>query len=356
VDGYEAADTSLLQYRLDLAHSAALKLDRHNLVKYDRRSGALQPTALGRVAAHYYVSSQSMATYNEHLKPSLSDIELFRLFSFSGEFRHVHVRAEEKLELAKLATRVPVPIKESMDEPSAKVNALLQAYISNLSLEGFALVADMTFVRQSAARLCRALFEVALRRGWAAAAEKALTLCKMVERRLWQSQCPLRQFKGVPETIARKLEKKEISWDRYYDLKPGDLAELVKLPKMGKTLHRLVHQIPRLELFASVQPVSRGLLKVELTVVPDFQFDPKVHDYAQSFHVLVEDVDGERILHHEPLQIRHARADKEHVVEFRVPVSDPLPPHYVVKVASDRWLHATATLPVSFRLEFDKLK
>ena len=65
--GRDADDASLLQWRLDLAHSAALRLDRDGLVAYDRRSGALRATALGRVAAHYYVSSQSMATYNEHL-------------------------------------------------------------------------------------------------------------------------------------------------------------------------------------------------------------------------------------------------------------------------------------------------
>ncbi|KAJ8602966.1 hypothetical protein CTAYLR_001574 [Chrysophaeum taylorii] len=342
-------DPTLLQHRLDLAHSAAVELDKHNLVKYDKKTGAVQITALGRVAAHYYVSYESMATYNEHLKPNLSDIELFRLFSFSGEFKYIHVRDEEKLELAKLATRVPIPIKESMEEPSAKINALLQAYISNLKLEGFALVADMTFVRQSAARLCRAIFEIALRRRWAAMTERALTLCKMVERRSWLSQSPLRQFKGVPETIVRKLEKKEIPWDRYYDLKPQDLAELVKLPKMGKNLHRLVHQIPRVELAAHVQPVSRGLLRIELSITPDFQFDPKVHDTSQLFHVLVEDVDGERVLHHEPFSLRHAYADQEHVLQFAVPVSDPLPPQYFLKVVSDRWLHSTATLPVSFR-------
>lgn len=67
--------------------------------------------------------------------------------------------------------------------PFPQVNALLQAYISQLKLEGYALVSDMTYVQQSAARLCRALFEVALKRGWAALAEKTLDLCKMVERR-----------------------------------------------------------------------------------------------------------------------------------------------------------------------------
>ncbi len=32
--------------------------------------------------------------------------------------------------------RVPIPIKESVEEPAAKINVLLQAYISQLKLEG----------------------------------------------------------------------------------------------------------------------------------------------------------------------------------------------------------------------------
>lgn len=47
-----------------------------------------------------------------------------------------------------------------MEEPSAKVNVLLQAYISQLKLEGFALMSDMVYVTQSAARLMRAIFEI----------------------------------------------------------------------------------------------------------------------------------------------------------------------------------------------------
>ena len=62
-----------------------------------------------------------MATYNQLLKPTLSTIELFRVFSLSAEFRHIIVREEEKLELTKLLERVPIPIKESIEEPSAKV-------------------------------------------------------------------------------------------------------------------------------------------------------------------------------------------------------------------------------------------
>ena len=82
----------------------------------------MQVTELGRIASHYYITHDTMAMYNQLLKPTLSEIELFRVFSLSAEFRHITVREEEKLELLKLLERVPIPIKESIEEPSAKVS------------------------------------------------------------------------------------------------------------------------------------------------------------------------------------------------------------------------------------------
>ena len=138
----------------------------------------------------------------------------------------------------------------------------------------------MTYIQQSACRLMRAIFEIALKRGWAALSVKALTICKMVEKRTWCSQSPLRQFSGIPEVIIRKLEKNsDIAWDRYYDLKPQDLGEMVKIPKMGKSLHKFVHMFPKLELSANVHPITRSLLKVDLTITPDFQYDPQAIIY-----------------------------------------------------------------------------
>lgn len=78
----------------------------------------------------------------------MGDIELCRLFSLSEEFKYVTVRQDEKMELAKLLDRVPIPIKESLEEPSAKINVLLQAYISQLKLEGLSLTSDMVYITQ----------------------------------------------------------------------------------------------------------------------------------------------------------------------------------------------------------------
>ncbi|CAM9294568.1 unnamed protein product, partial [Chrysoparadoxa australica] len=353
---HEAAedDSSLALFRLGMVKEAAEVLEAAGLIKFDRRGGGLQATPLGRVASFYYLTHRSVSTFREHLKPHMSEVELFRLFSWSEEFKNIHVREEEKLEMQKLLSKVPVPIKEPPEDSSAKINALLQAYISNLKLDGFALVSDMVYVQQSAARILRALFEIALKNHWAQLSDKIIMICKMVERRCWLSQSPLRQFKSVPEPILRKLERKEIGklamrWDRYYDLKATDLGELVKLPKMGRNLYKLVHQVPRVELQASVQPITPGLLRVEVTVQPDFQFDVKVHDYSQLFHVFVTDVDGFKLLHHEQLMIKQHLAEEEHHLSFTVPLTDPLPPQYFIRIVSDRWLHSEATLPVSFR-------
>lgn len=342
-------DPFLEHYRADLIHTAALHLERSGLVKYDRKTGNFHVTELGRIASHYYCTHQTMHTYNQLLKPTISEIELFRVFSLSGEFRNISVREEEKLELQKLMERVPIPIKESLDEASAKVNVLLQAYISQLKLEGFALMSDMVFVTQSASRLLRAIFEIVLHRGWAQLADKTLTLCKMVDRRMWQSMSPLRQFRKMPEEIVKKIEKKSFPWERLYDLGPSEIGELVRVPKLGKAIHRYVHQFPKLELSTHIQPITRSTLRVELTITPDFQWDEKLHGTSEAFWILVEDVDSEVVLHHEYFLLKSKFAQDEHLVKFFVPVFEPLPPHYFLRVVADRWIGAETQLPVSFR-------
>lgn len=218
----------------------------------------------------------------------MTEIELLRVFSRSSEFKYVTVREEEKLELMKLLERIPIPVKESIEEPSAKINVLLQAYISQLKLEGFALMSDMTYVTQSAGRLLRAIFEIVLRRGWAQLADRTLALCKMIDHRMWQTMSPLRQFTKLKQSIAVKLEKKELTWEHLYELSPNELGELIRQPKQGKTLHKYIHQLPRLSLSSYIQPITRTTLKVILTITPDFQWDSAVHGTQEPFYVIVE--------------------------------------------------------------------
>lgn len=343
-------DPYLEQRRADLIHTVAVELSKSGVLRYDRKSGLLQPTDLGRIASHYYIPHQSISIYNEHLKSTTGEIELLRVFSLSKEFSNLAVRQDEKLELEKLLERVPVPVKESMEEPAAKINVLLQAYISQLKLEGFSLMSDMVYVTQSAGRIMRCLFEITLKKGWASVAERCLNYCKMIEHRLWLSQSPLRQFKELPIEAIRKIETKDLTLERLYSLSSADIGGLIRYPQLGKQIHAAIHQCPKLDLSPTIQPLTRSLLQVELTITPDFQFVESIHTKTQHFWIMVTDVDGEQILHSELFTLKSKYAEQEHYVSFTVPLSvEPTPPQYFIKCVSDRFLTFETVKPISFR-------
>ncbi|KAF8498451.1 Sec63 Brl domain-containing protein [Gautieria morchelliformis] len=217
---YQDDGPLLVQKRADIAHSAAVLSEKCNLLKYERHSGKSQSTELGRIASHHYVTYNSMSTYNQHLQPTMSILELIRVFALSNEFKLIPVRRDETIELGKLLEKVPIPVEESVEEPADKINVPLQAYISQLKLDGFALVADMIFVQQSAGRILRAIFEICLKRGWLIPIRAVLDLCIMVDKQLRASNTPLRQFRGVPADVIRKAEGKQFPWYRCFDLAP----------------------------------------------------------------------------------------------------------------------------------------
>ena len=95
------------------------------------------------------MEKEVLEKFSKYLRPSMTDSDIFRLFCASSEFKNVTVRPEEKGEIAKLINHVPIPIKELSDNPSAKINVLLQCYICRLSLRGFSLMADMVYISQN---------------------------------------------------------------------------------------------------------------------------------------------------------------------------------------------------------------
>ncbi len=53
-------DKLLTNHRANIIHTAAVKLDKCNLIRYDRTSGSFIPTELGRIASHYYITSDTV--------------------------------------------------------------------------------------------------------------------------------------------------------------------------------------------------------------------------------------------------------------------------------------------------------
>ena len=84
--------------------------------------------------------------------------------------------------------------------------------------------------------------------------------------------------------------------------------------------------------------LSRSTLSVELVITPDFQWDEKIHGNSEAMWIFVEDVDSEIILHHEYFLLKSKFASDEHTLKFFVPVFEPLPPQYFIRIVSDKWL------------------
>ena len=345
-------DPKLVQRRVDLAHAALTQLDKNGLCKYDRRSGSALITALGKTASYFYLKAESVSVYNQHLKPSLSDMEILRLFSLSREFKFIPVREEEKIELMKLVELVPIPIKGGAEDSCSKINVLLQAYVSRLSLEGFALMADMVFVTQNAGRLFRALFEIALKRGWCVLARRCLAWCKIVELRMWPIQSVLRHFSVVPDEVCRKIERKGLSNEEFSLLNAEEIGQVIRNPKLGRQIHSLLSKsVPKLNLTAYVQPLTRSTLLIKVDLSPQYDFDAAFHKESEFFWLFVEDVSQQHCLYADQLSFSSFQVKTKAVqtITFTVPVTEPVPPFYFIRIVPDRWLIADTLRPISFR-------
>ncbi|EKX73191.1 U5 small ribonucleoprotein-specific helicase, putative [Theileria equi strain WA] len=354
---HELIDNLVLERLRDIAHTALSTLDKHGIVRYERKSGTLLSTGMGRIASLYYLKPESIRIYADNLKPNLSDSDILKVFASSLEFRYIPVREEEKIELLSLMEKVPIPIRGSTTDPNthSKISILLQAYISGLELEGYALISEMGFITQNAGRIIQALYTICLKRCWSRLSQKLFDLGKMVEKRMWNVMLPLRQFKSLPEELVIKLERKDFSWDRYYDLSSVELGELCRQPKLGKSLHKLVHLIPKLNIQVFIQPLTRSRLSLEVTISPEFQWDTKYHGYQERFWLFVEDGNGENILYSTTYILPAFSANDveslENSIFFTVPIAEPLHYNYFLRIVSEKWIGSST----SFSILFNKL-
>ncbi|XP_071112657.1 activating signal cointegrator 1 complex subunit 3-like [Haliotis cracherodii] len=346
-------DPSLEVHRCDLITEAGRKLDKAMMVRFDERTSYFSSTDLGRIASHFYIKYDTMETINEFFKPHMAEPDVFNVLAKSQEFEQIKVREDEMDELDNLMfDACEMPVAGGKENPNGKVNILLQAYVSRHGLESFSLISDMSYVAQNASRIMRALFEMALKKGWPIMASRLLSLSKVVDKRLWAHEHPLRQFPILSQEILNKIEARNLYIDRLKDMDAKEIGHIVHHIRMGAIIKRCVNQIPALILDASIQPITRTVLRVRLTITADFSWDDKVHGSAtEPFWVWVEDPDNNHIYHSDYflLHKKHVVKDEPQSLVFTIPIFEPLPTQYYVKAVSDRWLGSEAVFPISFQ-------
>ncbi|KAL7153162.1 hypothetical protein ABFS83_04G147200 [Erythranthe nasuta] len=345
------ADPSLSLKQRALVSDAARSLDKAKMMRFDEKSGNFYCTELGRIASHFYIQYSSVETYNELMRRHMSDSEVIDMVAHSSEFENIVVREEEQNELETLARTCPLEIKGGPSSKHGKVSILIQLYISRGSIDSFSLVSDASYISASLARIMRALFEICLRRGWSEMTSFMLDYCKAVDRQIWPHQHPLRQFnRDISSDILRKLEERGVDLDRLYEMEEKDIGALIRYVPGGKLVKQYLGYFPMVQLFATVSPITRTVLKVDLTITPEFVWKDRFHGTAQRWWILVEDSENDHIYHSDLFTLTKKTAKAEpQKLSFTIPIFEPHPPQYIIRAISDSWLHAESFYTISFQ-------
>lgn len=100
------------------------------------------------------------------------------------------------------------------------------------------------------------------------------------------------------------------------------LGHMIRHPRMGPTVKNCVEQIPAISLASSIQPITRTVLRVRLTIKPEFKWNDKVHGCtSEPWWIWVEDPDNNHIYHSEYFLL-HKKQVCEKTEEFCCFTSD----------------------------------
>ncbi|EGV63827.1 Sec63-domain-containing protein [Yamadazyma tenuis ATCC 10573] len=341
-------DPLLYNRRRKMIVSAATRLHGLQMIIFGDVSGSFIPKDLGRIASDFYLLNNSIEVFNQMLNPRATEADVLSIISMSSEFDSVKYREDEKKELERLKEdAVQCQIPGEVEASQTKTNILLQAFISKTMIKESSLIADTNYVAQNAARICRALFLIGINRRWSGFSKVLLSLCKSIDKRIWEYDHPMAQFE-LPESVLKNLRAINPSIETLRDMDSAELGDLVHNNKMGSTLYKLVDRFPYIDIDTEIFPISSNVMRVHVFLDADFRWDPNHHGSAQYFWVFVEESTNSDLLHVERLIINKKQLHG-HEMDFMIPLSDPLPAQIIVRVISDTWLGSETVHAISFQ-------
>jgi hypothetical protein len=88
-----------------------------------------------------------------------------------------------------------------------------------------------------------------------------------VDRRLWGFEHALLQF-DFPYHVIDKLAHapKNMTIETMRDMSPKEIGTMIRFQKEGARLYQAAHQFPLLQLTAQVLPITRTVLRINLTI------------------------------------------------------------------------------------------
>lgn len=346
-------DPTLERKRKALIHNAAMALDKAMMVRYNIRTGDLNVTDLGRTASHFYIKYDTVEIFNEMIHATMNEAEILAMMSSATEFQQLKVRDDELDELDDLShSNCYTLIKGGSENIHGKVNILMQTYLSRGFVKSFSLISDMSYVNQNVVRIARALFTIVLRQNNPILAGRLLTISKMFEHQMWDFMTPLRQFPIISYEMIDKIESRRLSVTTLREMDIKEISDMLRNQKFGAIVSRCAHELPMLEIDASLHPITRTVLKIRVTILADFKWNDRVHGKSvQNFWIWIEDPENNYIYHSEFFQLTKKQVIRQESQEIvmTIPLKDPLPPQYYIRAMSDTWLGSVNVYPLSFK-------
>ena len=85
------SDPGLENYRNELVIKAGRALDKAHMVRFNEVTGDFNSTDLGRIASHFYIKYATIETFNDLLKPLMTEQGVLSMVSQAEEFQQIKV-------------------------------------------------------------------------------------------------------------------------------------------------------------------------------------------------------------------------------------------------------------------------
>ena len=153
-------------------------------------------------------------------------------------------------------------------------------------------------------------------------------------------------------------------------------GNILRNQKVAELVKKCCSEFPEVEIDANLQPITRTVLRIRLKIVPRFRWNDRVHGKSsEAFWLWIEDPENNVIYHYEYFVMARKNVsiitsvnnlydlhdsrvyfiflqvynNIEQELVMTIPLSEPLPSQYLVKIASDRWLGCETIHPLSFK-------
>lgn len=166
---------------------------------------------------------------------------------------------------------------------------------------------------------------------------------------MWSFQNPLRQSKLHQRTLWQ-LENyaDEYSPAELAAMSPKQIADLIKSSERdGSVILTAAKQFPIIEVEFDLRPLTHDLLQINLHLKRNFVWNSNLHGYSEFFWVWIEDGDTSDIFQYQNVVFRPSTMSID--LEIVVPIRSVMPPSYIVRVISDRWVGSEEEVVISLQ-------